>query len=207
MSETEQPPVKNRPATSDVVGTVILCLVGVVAVVMGFGYGFMEDNGQVGAGFLPVLTGGFVVLATLLELARMYLAHSSPIEGSFMETVVHLEEEAGAAIARAHHEDADAGGDAGGMDSEELDTFGRTKAQRTSAIGKIFGIMLVAILLIPVLGLLISLTLMTLVLLLVVERKPWVPSVLATLGALAFFYFVFVQGLRVPLPTGLLGII
>lgn len=203
MSETEQPPAKTRPATSDVVGTVILCLIGVVAVVMGLGYGFMEENGQVGAGFLPILTGGFVVVATLLELARMYLAHSSPIEGSFMEAVVHLEEEAGAAIARAHHEDEDPGG----MHSEKLDTFGRTRAQRTSAIGKIFGIMLVAILLIPVLGLLISLTLMTLVLLLLIERKPLVPSVLATLGALAFFYFVFVQGLRVPLPTGMLGII
>ncbi len=203
VSETEQPRVKNRPPTSDVVGTVILCLVGVVAVVMGLGYGFMQDNGQVGAGFLPVLTGGFVIVATLMELGRMYLAHSSPIEGSFMEAVEHLEEEASAAIARAHASD----GDSKDMNSEDLDTFGRTRAQRTSAIGRIFGIMLVAILLIPVLGLLISLTLMTLVLLLFVERKPWVPSVLATLGALAFFYFVFVQGLRVPLPTGLLGII
>ena len=71
----------------------------------------------------------------------------------------------------------------------------------------IFGLMLVALILVPVLGLLLSLTAMMLVLLLVVERKPVLPSVLATVGALAFFYLAFVQGLNVPLPTGMLGLI
>lgn len=202
MSEAEQTPTRQRPETSDVVGTVILGVVGLTAVVMGLDYGFTVESGQVGPGFLPVLTGGFIVLATILELVRMFFARSSPIEGSFMEQVEHVEDEARAVIARTHGEDT---GEAETV--EELDTFGRSHRQRTAAIVQIFLIMLAALLLIPVLGLLISFSAMTLTLLLYVERKPVLISVLVTGAALAFFYFIFVQGLRVPLPTGMLGII
>lgn len=200
MSETEQKAARPRPKTSDVIGTVILGVVGAVAVVMGLGYGFTVENGQVGPGFLPVLTGGFIVVATVLELIRMFFASSSPIEGSFMETVEHVEDEARAAIAEVHGGSADSA-------EAELDTFGRSGKQQRSAIVKIFLVMLAALLLMPVLGLLISLAAMTLTLLVYVERKPWITSLLATAGALAFFYLIFVQGLHVPLPTGLLGII
>ncbi|GAA1135163.1 tripartite tricarboxylate transporter TctB family protein [Ornithinicoccus hortensis] len=201
--ETEHQATRPRPETSDVVGTVILGVVGAVAVVMGLGYGFTVEGGQVGPGFLPVLTGGFIVVAAVLELIRMFFASSSPIEGSFMETVENVEEEARAAIEEVYS-GAEAPEAAAG---EELDTFGRTQRQRSTAMVKIFALILAALLLIPVLGLLISLSAMTLALLIFVERRPWLTSLLATLGALAFFYLVFVQGLRVPLPTGMLGII
>lgn len=202
VQQQAPPRRRNRPETSDVAGTVILGVVGLVAVVMGLGYGFTTETGQVGPGFLPVLTGGFIVVATLLELARMFFATSSPVEGSFMEQIEKVEEDAREAIARAHAHD----GAAEGAGSER-DTFGRTRQQRGIAIASIFGLMLVVLLLVPVLGLLISLTLMTLVLLLVVERKPVLPSVLATAAGLAFFYLIFVQGLNIPLPTGMLGLI
>lgn len=200
--QQQAPPQRRRPETSDVVGTVILGVVGLVAVVMGLSYGFTAETGQVGPGFLPVLTGGFIVLATLMELARMFFATSSPVQGSFMEQVEKVEEAAQEAIARAHaHDGADEGA------GPDLDTFGRTRRQRGAATASIFGLMLLALLLVPVLGLLLSLTAMTLALLLVVERKPVLPSVLATGAGLAFFYLTFVQGLNVPLPTGLLGLI
>lgn len=204
MSEAEPTQTRQRPETSDVVGTVILGVVGLTAVVMGLDYGFTVESGQVGPGFLPVVTGGFIVLATILELVRMFFARSSPIEGSFMEQVENVEEEARAVIARTHG-DGDGHGEVESV--EELDTFGRSHRQRSTAIVQIFVIILAALLLIPVLGLLISFSVMTLTLFLYVERKPVLVSVLVTGAALAFFYFIFVQGLRVPLPTGMLGII
>lgn len=206
MPDIEQAPTRRRPATSDVAGTLILAGVGVYATVMGLGYGFMGDDGRVGPGFLPVLAGAFVTVASLLELTRMFLARPLP-ESSFMASVEHLEEDARAAIKQAHPDEE--GADAGrrNVAGEEVDTFGRTHSQRNWAVLYIFAIMLVALLLIPVLGLLLSMSLMTFTIFVVVEGKRWLPALLATVGAFTFFYVFFAQVLGIPLPTGMLGIV
>lgn len=193
-------PEARRPSRSDVIGTAILGAVGVAAVVMGLQYGFTQPNGQVGPGFLPVLTGGFIALAAVLELVRMYVAPTSSVEGGFMEAIERVEQEALTAL--SSHQ-----GGAQGDDAEVEDIFGRTHAQRGTAVIRIFAVMLGAILLTPVLGLLISLALMTFVILKVVERKGWVVSILVSLVALAVFHLIFAQGLNVPLPTGMLDLI
>lgn len=205
MPDTEQAPTRPRPATADVVGTLVLAGVGVYATVVGLGYGFTGDDGRVGPGFLPVLTGAFITGASLLELARMFLARSLP-ESSYMASVEHLEEDARAAIERAHpaEERTDVRRNAAG---EEVDTFGRTLSQRNWAVLHIFGIMLVALLLIPVVGLLLSMSLMTFTIFVAVEGKRWLPALLATAGAFAFFYVFFAQVLGIPLPSGMLGIV
>ncbi|WP_153397019.1 tripartite tricarboxylate transporter TctB family protein [Ornithinicoccus halotolerans] len=206
MPDTEQAPTRHRPATADVVGTLVLAGVGVYATVAGLGYGFTGDDGRVGPGFLPVVTGAFIAGASLLELARMFLARS-PAASSYMASVEHVEEDARAAIQQAHPDDerpAPGGRNAAG---EELDTFGRTHSQRNWAVLQIFGILLVAILLIPVLGLLLSMSLMTFTIFVAVEGKRWLTALLATAGAFAFFYVFFAQILGIPLPTGMLGIV
>lgn len=188
-------PARVRPQTSDVVGTSVLGIVGLFAAVMGIRYGVTVENGQVGPGFLPLVTGSFVLLASVAELLRMFLAPPATHAGSFMQVVEEVEDEARAAVGTADAEAA------------ELDTFGRTAKQRARAIVLIFGILLVALLLIPVIGLLLSLTLMVFTVFVAIERKPIVTSAIISAAALAIMYLIFDLGLNVPLPTGMLGLV
>lgn len=202
MASNIESPARHKPATSDVVGTAILAAVGAFALVMGFGYGFLEEGGQVGPGFLPVVTGGFILVASLAEIARMYITHGQR-GGSLMDFTEEIEEEAKAAIGQT------GGSDTAATDEsvEQRDTFGRTSSQRNRAIVKVFAILLAALLLMPWIGLLLSLTAMVLTVVLWVERKPLLPSVLTAAGAFAGAYLIFVQALGVPLPQGALGLI
>lgn len=195
-----------KPATSDVVGTAILAAVGAAALVMGIGYGVIQEDGQVGPGFLPVFTGGFILAASLAEIARMYFAHGKRGH-SLINVAETVEEEAKAAIGQTDGTDGtEAGGDST-EDGGNVDTFGRTSTERNWAIIKVFGILLAALLMIPVIGLLLSLMGMALTIVLWVERKPLVPSLLATAGGFVAMYLIFVQFLGVPVPQGMLGLI
>ncbi|WP_035769422.1 tripartite tricarboxylate transporter TctB family protein [Arthrobacter castelli] len=202
MTSKSEAPARTRPPTSDVVGTAILAAVGAFALVMGFGYGFLEEGGKVGPGFLPVVTGGFILVASLAEITRMYLTHGQR-GGSLMDFTEDIEEEANAAIGQT----ADPETEGSSESTQQRDTFGRTASPRNRAIVKVFGILLAALLVMPWLGLLLSLTAMVLTVVLWVERKPLLPSVLMAAGALAGAYLIFVQALGVPLPQGALGLI
>lgn len=181
------------PTRADLVGTSLLAALGLAAAVYGWQYGFLVD-GQVGAGFLPVTTGGFIALASLAELARTGLQRRpSRADGHVLAPVGDEQAAAvptGAAAA-----------------AEELDVFGRTARQRGRAIAVVFGLLGAALLLVPLLGLLISLSLAVLVLLLVVERKGPVAAVVGAGACLAFGWLVFVQVLGAPLPSGALGLV
>ncbi|MFF0991524.1 tripartite tricarboxylate transporter TctB family protein [Kocuria nitroreducens] len=183
-----------RPATSDVVGNVLLAVVGAVALVVGLGYGAITERGLIGPGFLPAVAGGLVLTFSLVEVAKLFLARPKGHSGSsLMDQVAAVEEEASHAT--------------GDGDPGELDTFGRTARQQSAAVWKVFGAIGAAILLIPVLGMLLSMGLLVLTLTLWVERRRVVPVVLTALGAVVFAYVVFVQVLHVPVPTGPLGFI
>lgn len=192
---------RSRPARSDVIGTALVLVVGLVVAVMGWGYGFQAATGQVGPGFLPVLTGGFIVVASALELIRMFVAPTSPVEGSFMEGVEKVEAQAREELAKAKAETA------GAQAPEELDVFGRSHKQRSRAVLLVFGTMFLAILLIPVVGLLLAMTLMTFVILRFIEGKGWLVSAAVSAGAFLFFFLIFRLALGLPLPTGMLGIV
>ena len=58
----------------------------------------------------------------------------------------------------------------------------------------------------PWLGLMPAVTAFTALLLLVVLRRPVLPSLLATAAITALVYGVFVAWLKVPMPTGILGL-
>lgn len=196
---TDSPRGRSLPKTSDVVGTGLLALLGLVAVIMGFGYGFIGENDQIGPGFMPVLTGGFILLASLAEIGRLYLAPKGQSTAGLGGVAEELSAEAAAAQNAAH---ADTG-----ADEEERDTFGRTAKQRSRTIPLIFAILLGAILLSQLIGMLLSLGLMMLSIVLFVEKKPLVPSLLTSAAVLIAAYLIFVQMLGVPLPQGLLGIL
>ncbi|WP_062946783.1 tripartite tricarboxylate transporter TctB family protein [Brachybacterium sp. sponge] len=199
-STIETPRARSMPNTSDLVGTGILALVGLVAVMMGLGYGFIGDNGQIGPGFMPVLTGAFILVASLADIGRLFLAPKDGSTAGLGGVAEELSAEAAAAQAAAKEE-------RGASSEEELDTFGRTAKQRSRTVPLIFGIVLAAVLLIQVLGMLLSLTVMMFAVVFLVERKPLLPSLLTSAAVLAVAYLIFVVMLGVPLPQGMLGIL
>lgn len=198
--DTAKNPPRNTPEIADVVGTSILGAVGAVAAVMGVRYGLTVEDGHVGPGMLPFLTGAFIFLASAAEIFRLFFARVGTSGGRIMSAVEDIEATAAESV-----DSAKSRSDAG--DSEELDTFGRTEKQRNRAPFYIFVTFGVALALIPIVGLIIALTAAILFLLLVVEKQKWWTSAATTIGAAIFVYIVFGLVLSVPLPTGLLGLI
>jgi putative tricarboxylic transport membrane protein len=85
----------------------------------------------------------------------------------------------------------------GGVEGEE-EGGGRTVAVA-------FGLMLVTVLLIPVLGFLLSFGLLILVLVTFVEKEGWLRGILLSVSAIAVTWLTFVVLLEIPLPPGIFG--
>jgi len=68
-----------------------------------------------------------------------------------------------------------------------------------------FGLMLVTVLLIPVLGFLLSFGLLILALVTFVEREGWVRGILLSVTAITVTWLAFVVLLEIPLPPGIVG--
>lgn len=88
----------------------------------------------------------------------------------------------------------------------EDDVDHRTTRQRTRILWTVFGLTLVALLLVQVLGFLAAFGLLVLVISVAVERRPVVPALAISVIAVAVVYAIFVLFLRVPLPGGVFGI-
>ena len=65
-----------------------------------------------------------------------------------------------------------------------------------------FGLIILAVLLVPVVGLIPPLVALVAALTIGVERKPLVPSLILTVGAALVAWGLFVAVLRVPVPMG-----
>ena len=85
----------------------------------------------------------------------------------------------------------------GGVEGEE------EEGGRTVVVA--FGLMLVTVLLIPVLGFLLSFGLLILALVTFVEREGWLRGILLSVSAIAVTWLTFVVLLEIPLPLGILG--
>lgn len=181
---------RTGPGRSDLVGTGVLAVIGVGALIGGAHYGVWPD-GAVGAGFLPAVLGGFVLVASVVDLVRLTAARRrppAPVTG------------AEAIAVEAAHRSAEA-------TAPEKDVFGRTESQRSRATLLIFVVIGVALALVPLVGLLLALTLLVFSLLFFLERKPLVAAVGGAVVSLAVAWSVFVLLLAIPLPRGLLDIL
>ncbi|GEK79551.1 tripartite tricarboxylate transporter TctB family protein [Agrococcus baldri] len=180
------------PRIARVAFSAALALLGIAAAIGGWGYGVTQDNGQVGAGFLPVALG---VIMALLAGADAVMALLQREERRAVDELGTLGSEVDAA-AIDHVEE-----------SPDIDALGRSQRQRNRMLAIVGGMLLVALLLVPLLGLLLSLGLLMLAVAIAVERRPVVSSVIITVIAVGAFHIIFGLLLRVPLPTGLIGFI
>lgn len=166
------------PRIARVAASGVLVVVGAVAALIGSGYGFTTDNGQIGAGFMPVVLG--VVMAVLAVVDVVATLRRPP--------------------------DADAGAGAGTEESD-IDVLGRSQRQRNGMLALVVGLLFLALLLVPVTGLLIALGLLVVAIATIVERRHILAALLVGAIAIAVVHVVFAVLLKVPMPTGLIGLI
>ena len=153
-----------------------LTLLGAAAVVGGLHYGLFIGHGRIGPGMMPTASGALLCLLGALLTMRS------------------LQEADGAETPEAEG------------DPEGLDIFGRTRADRIRNLWIVFALLLVAILAVTVLGFLIAFGAFVLVVSVWVEQRKPATALLIAVGACLVIYLVFELFLRVPLPTGLLGV-
>lgn len=168
-----------------------LALLGVAAAIGGWGYGVTQDNGQVGAGFLPLALGTIMALLAGVDVVTTLLQRepSRPLDelGTLAQEVEMVVDTV--------------------AESPDIDALGRTQRQRNRMLIVVIGLLLVALLLIPVLGLLISLGLLMVIIATLVERRNLIPSLLVSAVTIGVFHLVFAVLLRLPMPTGAIGLI
>lgn len=187
-------PQTSRLAVERAVAFGLIAVVGGFAFVESFGYGWFNEGHRIGPGLLPGVLGGLVAVVALALLLSGLRSRSSTKHG--------LAEIASATTAG---EGGSTEPDDGTAD-DEPDIFGRTAAQRFRQLQMVTVAVIVALLVVPVLGLLGSMFLFCLFVSIVVERRPWLPSVLINGLSVAAIWGVFGVFLEVPLPTGYLGI-
>lgn len=175
MSEVIEIPRQRRARRAVMISYGVIVVVGAVFFALSFQYDFYRYEDQVGPGFLPRVVGAIVLLlgvALIVQEVRV---------GSVLE--------------------GDSGSDehAGGEEGEQ------TSAMSVKSLVKlltVFGLIIVAALLVPVLGLVPPLVLLVVALTIFVERMPIVPSLCISVGAAVIAYVLFVLVLQVPVPMG-----
>ncbi|MFE5670146.1 tripartite tricarboxylate transporter TctB family protein [Agromyces sp. NPDC056523] len=169
-----------------------LAVVGAAAAIVGASYGITQENGQVGAGFLPVVLGTLLAVLAAVDVVQI-LRRRDPADQADELTGVEAEADV-AALDRVE-------------ETPDIDSLGRSQKQRNRMLAIVLGMTVVALLLVPVLGLLISLGLLVVAISTVVERRRILPSLLVGALAVGFIHLVFAELLGVPMPTGLIGLI
>jgi putative tricarboxylic transport membrane protein len=195
------------------IASVVLAVIGVAAVLGGLGYGVTVEDGEIGPGFLPVLSGGLVAVFAILDVVgRLRRRSDLPTQAELiLDTVgddyedddlrdtVHPANDPGAASTSTQSINT--------LKRESVDIFGRTQKQRNRMLAVVIGLVILTLLAVQVVGFLIAFVLLLFVVAVFVERRSLLPSALVALAAGAVTYGIFVVLLRVPLPQGFLGII
>jgi putative tricarboxylic transport membrane protein len=173
-------PVRPDPAetagpAAQAVAFGVLALLGAAVFGTSFGYGILGEEGRVGPGLLPMVTGLLLLLLSVGQLLVRLRRLRTPADP------------------------APTGDDA------RVDVLGRTERQRVRRLWAVVAALPVAVLLIPPLGFLPALGLLVLFVSAVVERRPPLVAFAVTVVAVAAGYGVFAEFLDVPLPTGVVG--
>jgi hypothetical protein len=162
----------------------VLAVVGAAVFGTSFGYGILGDEGRVGPGLMPMVTGLLLLLLSAGQLLTRVL-RSEP-DGPGRRTVLSSE-------------------DPGAGEGAGVDVFGRTEAQRVRHLWTVVVALPVVVLLVPLVGFLAALGLLVLFVSAVVERRPPLVAIAVTAVAVVAGYGIFAEFLDVPLPTGAVG--
>jgi hypothetical protein len=189
-----------RIAVEEAVAYGFLTAIGGYAFITSFDYPAFNEGNRIGPGFLPAVYGGLIALISAVMLVLTLTGHRARHDHGLAEVAGSVapgtfDEPRSAEAAEADDESAD-----------DVDIFGRTAAQRMRQLQMVTVALVVALLLVPLAGLLGALALFCLFASIVVERRPWLSSLLITGASVAVIYLVFAVLLEVPLPTGVLGI-
>ena len=177
--------------SAEVAAFAVLTALGAAVVVSSFGYGILLEENRIGPGFLPLVTGGLLLLLSGAQLvSRLRAPHPQAAE-----TPAWLAE-----AADVHPEPR-------AEEPEATDVLGRTHAYRVRQLWMVVAAVLVAIALVPFSGFLVTFGLLVLFITTYVERCRPLSAGAITLGAVTVVYAVFGVFLNVPLPAGLLDLV
>lgn len=196
---------ERRIAVEEAVAYGFLTVVGGYAFITAFDYDILNEGNRVGPGLVPAVLSGLIVLISGVMLVLTLVGHRTRRDHGLAEVAQSVMSEGGTGAGSigfgpAGHADPDDASD------DDLDIFGRTAAQRMRQLQMVTVALVVSLFLVPLVGLLGALGLFGLFASIVVERRPWVSSVLITAVSVGLVYVVFAIFLEVPLPAGLLGI-
>jgi heme A synthase len=196
---------RHRIAVEEAVVYGFLTALGAYAFITAFDYDILNEGNRVGPGLIPAILGGLIALISAVLLVLALIGHRAGHDHGLAEVaqsvVADAQGEAGSVgDGSAENADPDAG------TADDLDIFGRTPAQRMRQLQMVTVALAVSLLLVPLLGLLGALGLFCLFASIVVERRPWLSSVVITVVSIGVIYGLFSVFLEVPLPTGVLGI-
>ncbi|MEV7631426.1 tripartite tricarboxylate transporter TctB family protein [Microbacterium sp. NPDC089318] len=167
--------------TARAASTATLAVLGVVAAIIGASYGVLQDNGQIGAGFLPVALGVILALLAIIDLAQTRIRRDADVDALAPE----LERDTGS----------------------DVDSLGRSQRQRNRMLVLVVGMLFIDLLLVPFTGLLIALGLLVVGIATIVERRHILYALIVGAVSITVVHLVFAVLLKVPMPTGLIGLI
>jgi hypothetical protein len=186
-----------RIAVEEAVAYGFLTAVGGYALITAFDYPLFNEGGRIGPGLLPAIYAGLITAISAGMLVLTLTGRRARHDHGLAEVAQSVAPEPGSPP------DAPAPGT---EEEGDLDIFGRTAAQRMRQLQMVVVGLVVALLLTSVVGLLAALGLFCLFASIVVERRPWLSSVVITAVSVVVIYLVFSVFLEVPLPGGSLGI-
>lgn len=173
---------KPRPELGAGLCYAALVLIGVTAAIGSFQYPILVSGNRVGPGLLPMVFGILLTICGVALLISSVRASASTAAGG------------------------NAGVNQGSAPSDDdTDASGKTAKQRVRHLWVVFGLLLVAIVLVYPLGFLTAFGLFVLAVSAGVERQPIVKSLLSAIAAVVVTYLLFVAFLSVPLPAGPFG--
>jgi putative tricarboxylic transport membrane protein len=183
----------NVHARTELAAPVLLAAIGIAAAIGGIGYGLTDDEGRVGTGFLPLAAGGMLAVLAVAEVINTRRRQVATAHGEHHGSVAEAIADVPDGATQAHDPD--------------VDIVGRTPAQRVRILAAVLGVIVLAVVLVPVLGFLLSFGALLLTITGVVERMGVLKSAVVTVATIAVLWLVFAQFLSIPLPQGMLGLI
>lgn len=178
-----------REGAPDFAGSGLLVVLGAAFMVGSLQFDILKDTGEIGPGFMPLVSGLLlVVFGVMVGMETWWRVR--PAGGPDQEGEASEAEPGDSEI----EEDA----------QPEEDESSQEDRWRYS-VGPVFGLLAVAIVLIPVLGFLVSFGLLIFALVRFVEQEKTLYAAVSGAGAVVAAWLIFVHFLEIPLPEGFLG--